>query len=52
MSIKKLDQLFELAKQKPTRHLVVAYGQDKYTIHAVKEAIDNKLVKVTLVGDE
>ncbi|MDY6914765.1 MAG: phosphate acyltransferase [Candidatus Cloacimonadota bacterium] len=52
MSIKTLDELFELAKQKPTRRLVVAFGQDKHTIHAVKEAIMNKLVQVTLVGNE
>jgi len=52
MSVKKLDELIELAKSQSKKRLVVVYGQDAHSIEAVSEAIDNGVVEATLVGDE
>ncbi len=52
MSVKKLDELIELAKTKEKKRLVVAYGQDAHSIEAASESIDNGIIEATLVGDK
>ena len=52
MNITKLEQMLDAAKEKPTKRLVVAYGQDDTTIKAVKQATEIGFITATLVGDE
>jgi phosphate butyryltransferase len=52
MIITKLDQLFEVLKNKPKKRLVAAYANDDHTIEAVNMAVDMGIVEATLVGDE
>lgn len=52
MAVKKLSELIDFAKAKEKKRIVVAYGQDKTTILAVKEAVDLGFAKTTLVGDQ
>ncbi len=52
MQLKKLDELLEYLKQRPKKRLVVAYGQDAYTLDAVNEAVSIGITDATIVGDE
>lgn len=51
MEIRKLSQLYDYVKEKPTKRIVVAFGQDPNTIGAISKAVDLKIVNATLVGD-
>jgi len=51
MQIKKLDQMFEVLKNKDKKVLVAAFANDSHTIGAVSQAIDMGIVDGTLVGD-
>lgn len=48
----KLSQIADLAKQRPTRRLVVAAAEDEPVLLAVRKAIKEKIVTPILVGDE
>ncbi len=52
MTIRKLDEMFDVLKSKDTKRLVAAYANDAHTIEAVSEAVDKGLIEATLVGDE
>jgi phosphate butyryltransferase len=52
MSVKKLDQLLEIAKTGSKKRLVAAYANDEHTIEAVYKAVEAGIVEATLVGDE
>lgn len=52
MSINKLEQMFELLKERSKKRIVAAYANDSHTIEAVSMAIDKGLVDGTLVGDK
>ncbi|HPR17308.1 MAG TPA: phosphate acyltransferase [Candidatus Cloacimonadota bacterium] len=52
MSVKKLDQLIDLAKTKEKKKLVVAYGQDAHTLGAVSKAVDLGFVDVIIVANK
>ncbi|MBE9467609.1 MAG: phosphate butyryltransferase [Bacteroidetes bacterium] len=53
MSITKLDQMFEVLKQKNTKKRIVgAWAVDAHTIGALSQAVDIGIVQATLVGDE
>jgi len=52
MAITKLEQMFEVLKNKTKKRLVAAYANDSHTIGALSEAIDKGIVEATLVGDE
>jgi phosphate butyryltransferase len=49
--IKKLDQMFDVLKDRPSKRVVVAYANDEHSIQAVHKAIELNLVKGVLVGD-
>lgn len=48
----RLSQIVELAKQRPTRRLVVAAAEDEPVLLAVRNAINEKIVVPVLVGNE
>ncbi len=50
--IRKLTELVELVKKKPSSKLAVANGQDPHTIQATYKAARENLVDVILVGDK
>ena len=50
--ITKLDQMFDVLKNKDPKRLVAAYANDAHTIEAVSQAIDMGMVEGILVGDE
>ncbi len=52
MEIRKLEQMFEVLRNRPKKRLVAAYANDDHTICAVSNAVDHGLIDVTLVGDE
>lgn len=52
MPITKLEQLFDLLKNKPRPRLSVAFANDGHTIEAVYEAVKKEIVSATLTGDE
>ena len=52
MAITKLDQLFDLAKNKSRKRLVAAYANDAHTIEAVYSAVEKGIINATLTGDE
>jgi phosphate butyryltransferase len=52
MSITKLDQMFEVLKNKNKKILVAAWANDSHTICALSKAIDIGIVDATIVGDE
>jgi len=52
MPIKKLEDLIKLAKKKPKKRVVVAYGQDEMTILSTKRATELNFAKFTLIGDK
>jgi len=52
VNIRKLDDMFEYLKARPRKRLIVAYGQDPYTIGAVHDAVTMGLIDATIVGDE
>jgi phosphotransacetylase len=52
MAITKLDQMFEVLKNKDKKRLVAAFANDIHTIEAVSEAIDKGLIEGILVGDQ
>jgi len=51
MSITGLEQLLEIAKGKPRKKIIVAYGQDVSTIRALNQATDMGIIKATLIGN-
>jgi phosphate butyryltransferase len=52
MAITRLEQMFEVLKNKSKKRLVAAYANDAHTIGAISQAIDLGIVDATLVGDE
>jgi phosphate butyryltransferase len=52
MTISNLNELINLVKKREKKRIVVAYGQEKYTILALQKAVAENLADVTLVGDE
>lgn len=52
MAITKLEQMFDVLKNKDKKKLVAAYANDSHTIGAVSKAVDLGIVEATLVGDE
>ncbi len=52
MYLTKIDQIFDLVKQRPKQHLVASWAVDEHTVEAVSKAVDMNLVEATLVGDE
>lgn len=51
MIISKLDQLFEVLKNKSKKRMVAAYAIDAHTIEAINKAVDMGIIEATLVGD-
>ncbi|MDR1973486.1 MAG: phosphate butyryltransferase [Bacteroidales bacterium] len=51
MKITHLEQIFDILKNKPKKHLVAAYANDAHTIEAVSAVVDKGLIDATLVGD-
>ncbi len=51
MQIQKLDQMFEVLKNKDKKRLVAAFANDSHTIGAVNQAIELGIIEATLVGD-
>ncbi|MEA3318224.1 MAG: bifunctional enoyl-CoA hydratase/phosphate acetyltransferase [Bacteroidota bacterium] len=52
MTIKNLDELVSLAKNKKTRRLAVAAAEDKAVLEAVKGAFNHEIIIPVLVGDK
>lgn len=52
MQVTKLNQLFDILKNKEKKRLIAAYANDSHTIGAVSQAIDLGLIDATLVGDK
>jgi phosphotransacetylase len=52
MLLTDLDQVFDMLKKLPKRHLIAAWAVDNHTIQAVARAVELGLVDATLVGDE
>jgi len=52
MAITRLEQMFDVLKNKSKKRLVAAYANDAHTIGAISQAIDLGIVDATLVGDE
>jgi len=50
--IKKLKEMAQLVRSKPTVKMSVAYAQDDDTLLAVNRAVQEKIVAAILVGDE
>ncbi len=51
MQIQKLDQMFEVLKNKDKKRLVAAFANDSHTIGAVNQAVELGIIEATLVGD-
>ena len=51
-TMKRIDEIIELAKAQPKKRLVVAVAEDAYVLKAVNLARENLNIYVTLVGDE
>jgi phosphate butyryltransferase len=52
MAITKLEQMFDILKNKSKKRLVAAFANDSHTIVAVSMAVERGLIDATLVGDE
>lgn len=52
MSLKKLNELIEIAKSKKTRRMAVAVAADPHVLGAVKDAMEQEIVVPILIGDE
>ncbi|MFA8301133.1 MAG: phosphate acyltransferase [Hyphomicrobiales bacterium] len=52
MAITKLEQAFDVLRNKEKKRLVAAYANDAHTIEAVGKAVELGIVDATLVGDE
>lgn len=50
--IKKLSELVDMARNKPTQRLAVAAAADEAVLSAVKKATEDDIVKPVLVGDK
>ena len=50
--IQKLNQMFEVLKDRDSKRVVVAYANDEHSIEAVHEAVKLNLIKGILVGDK
>ena len=50
--IKKLDDLFDELKSRPTKRIIGAYACDSHTIGAIYNAVKKGIVSATLVDDE
>jgi phosphate butyryltransferase len=51
MTINKLEQIFDVVKERPKRTLVAAFANDEHTIVALSRAVDLGLINGVLVGD-
>ncbi|MDR0618955.1 MAG: phosphate butyryltransferase [Bacteroidales bacterium] len=51
MHITHLEQIFDILKNMPKKHLVAAYANDVHTIEAISAVVDKGLIDATLVGD-
>ena len=51
MVIEKLDQFLKIAEQRETRRIVVAAADDDHVLSAVRDAVKERIVKPTFVGD-
>ncbi|MBC8344342.1 MAG: phosphate butyryltransferase, partial [Bacteroidetes bacterium] len=49
--LKKLDQLYDLTKNKEIKTVVVAAAEDLHVLEAIKSAVDKKIIRVVLVGN-
>jgi len=52
MVLTKLDQMFDLVRQKTKKRLAVAFANDDHTIEAVYGAVEKNIVDATLTGDQ
>ncbi len=52
MQLTKLDQIFDLVRNRKKQHLVSVWPVDGHSIEAVSKAVDMDLVEATLVGDK
>lgn len=52
MEIRKLDQMFDVLKQREKKRLVAAWAVDEHTILAVNDAVNMGIVEGVLVGDK
>lgn len=52
MVLTKLDQMFDLVRQKTKKRLAVAFANDNHTIEAVYGAVEKNIVDATLTGDQ
>ncbi|HHV36316.1 MAG TPA: phosphate butyryltransferase [Candidatus Cloacimonetes bacterium] len=52
MEIRKLDQMFDVLKQREKKRLVAAWAVDEHTILAVNDAVNMGIVEGILVGDK
>jgi phosphotransacetylase len=52
MTVKKLDELFDLIKGKKIKYLIAVCANDKSTLIAVHQAVEKKIIKGILIGDK
>ena len=52
MAVRKLNELFDLLKDKALKTMIVVCANDEHTISAVSEAVAQNFVKAVLIGDE
>ncbi len=52
MAVEKLAELFKLLRGKPVKTIVVVCANDEHSISAVNLAVEKKLVRGVLIGDE
>ncbi|MDR2129988.1 MAG: phosphate butyryltransferase [Odoribacteraceae bacterium] len=53
MTINKIDDIYEVLKQRPCKkRLVVSYANDSHSIEAVHQAVKMGIIEATLCGDE
>ncbi len=52
MAITKLDQMFEVLKNKKKKKLVAAWAVDPHTIGAINKAVEMGIIEATLVGNK
>jgi len=52
MSVRKLTELFELLKGKAIKTIIVVCANDEHSILSVSQAVEKKLVKGVLIGDQ
>ncbi|MCX7879268.1 MAG: bifunctional enoyl-CoA hydratase/phosphate acetyltransferase [Ignavibacteria bacterium] len=52
MTLNKLENLIQIAQQKPMKKIAVAASEDEQVLLALKQAIDEKIVEPILVGNK